>query len=66
MTATLARPLEAPGGYKSVQHHNTSPADFHRFMLKRDMLERFRLQLLQLVGEVEGAQPIEIDYSVKP
>lgn len=58
--------VEAPGGYKSVQHHNTSPADFHRFMLKRDMIERFRLQLLQLIGEVEGDPPIKIDYSVKP
>lgn len=58
--------VEASGGYKSVQHHNTSPADFHRFMLKRDMLERFRLQLLQLVGEVEGTPPIEIDYGIKP
>ena len=58
--------VEAPGGYKSVQNHNTSPADFHRFMLKRDMLERFRLQLLQLVGEVEGTPPLKMDYSVKP
>jgi hypothetical protein len=58
--------VEAPGGYQSVLHHNTSPGDFHRFMLKRDRLERFRLQLLQLIGEVEGAPPISMDYSVKP
>ncbi|MEL6863056.1 MAG: ABC transporter substrate-binding protein [Bacteroidota bacterium] len=58
--------VEAPGGYQSVQDHNTSPADFHRFMLKRDMVERFRMQLLQLIGPVEGPEPVEMDYTVKP
>lgn len=58
--------VEAPGNYKSVHHHNTSPADFHRFMLKRSMLERFRFQMEQLVGPIEGPSPLEMDYSVKP
>ncbi|WP_209000590.1 hypothetical protein [Labrenzia sp. DG1229] len=58
--------IEAPGGYKSVQHYNTSPADFHRFMLKRDLVERFRLQIEQLVGPVEGPAPLEMNYSIKP
>ncbi|MEM7101398.1 MAG: ABC transporter substrate-binding protein [Pseudomonadota bacterium] len=58
--------IEAPGGYQSVVHHNTSPGDFRRFMMKRDLLERFRLQLRQLIGEVQGPTPVDIDYSVKP
>ncbi|MEM6819200.1 MAG: ABC transporter substrate-binding protein [Pseudomonadota bacterium] len=58
--------IPAPAGYESVLHHNTSPGDFRRFMMKRDMLERFRLQMRQLIGEAEGPTPIEIDYSVKP
>ncbi|MGH1480357.1 MAG: ABC transporter substrate-binding protein [Geminicoccales bacterium] len=58
--------VEASGGYKSVQHHNTSPGDFHRFMLKRDMLERFRFQMEQLIGPLEGVSPLDMDYSVKP
>ncbi len=58
--------VEAPGGYKSVHHHNTSPADFHRFMLKREMLERFRFQMEQLIGPLEGVSPLDMDYSVKP
>lgn len=58
--------VEPSGGYKSVQHYNTSPADFHRFMLKREMVERFRFQMEQLVGPVEGKAPLEMDYSVKP
>jgi len=58
--------IESPGGYKSVHHYNTSPADFHRFMLKRELVERFRLQLEQLVGEHQGPPPLEMDYSAKP
>ncbi|MEM6601993.1 MAG: extracellular solute-binding protein [Verrucomicrobiota bacterium] len=58
--------IEAPGGYKSVLHHNTSPGDFHRWMLKRDIVERFRMQMLQLIGPIQGPTPVEIDYTVKP
>lgn len=58
--------VEAPGGYKSVLHHNTSPGDFHRWLLDRARVERFRNQMLQLIGPVEGPTPIDIDYSVKP
>lgn len=58
--------VESPGGYKSVHHYNTSPADFHRFMLKRELVERFRLQIEQLVGEHQGPPPLDLDYSVKP
>ncbi|MEM8499695.1 MAG: ABC transporter substrate-binding protein [Pseudomonadota bacterium] len=58
--------VEAPAGYKSVLHHNTSPGDFRRFMMKRDMLERFRLQMRQLIGEAQGPGPVDIDYSIKP
>ncbi|MEM6662254.1 MAG: extracellular solute-binding protein [Pseudomonadota bacterium] len=58
--------IEAPGGTKSVLHHNTSPGDFHRWMLKRDLVERFRMQMLQLIGPVHGPTPVEIDYSVRP
>ncbi len=58
--------IKSPGGYGPVREYNTSPADFHRFMLKRDMVERFRLQIEQLVGPIEGPAPLEMDYSVKP
>ena len=58
--------IKVPGGTGSVLHHNTSPGDFHRWMLKRDRVERFRMQMLQLIGPVHGPTPIEIDYSVKP
>ncbi|MEM7474084.1 MAG: extracellular solute-binding protein [Planctomycetota bacterium] len=58
--------IEAPAGYKSVQHHNTSPADFHRWLLKRDVVERFRNQMGQLIGPVEGPTPIKMDYSKNP
>ncbi|AUR04122.1 2-aminoethylphosphonate ABC transporter substrate-binding protein [Phaeobacter inhibens] len=58
--------VKSPDGYKSHLHYNTSPADFHRFMLKRDQVERFRLQIEQLVGPAEGPAPLELDYSVKP
>jgi ABC-type Fe3+ transport system substrate-binding protein len=58
--------VSSPDGYQSVHHYNTSPADFHRFMLKRDLVERFRLQLEQLVGAYEGPAPLDMDYSVKP
>ncbi|MEM7427286.1 MAG: extracellular solute-binding protein [Pseudomonadota bacterium] len=58
--------VEAPGGYKSVLHHNTSPGDFHRWMLKRDKVERFRMQMIQLIGPVHGPTPVDVDYSVKP
>ncbi len=58
--------IEASGGHKSVLHHNTSPGDFHRFMLQRSMIERFRSQIEQLVGPVQGTAPIDMDYSIKP
>ena len=58
--------VEAPGGYQSVLHQNTSPGHFRRFMMKREMLERFRLQMRQLIGEAEGPTPVDIDYSVRP
>ncbi|MEM7086618.1 MAG: extracellular solute-binding protein [Bacteroidota bacterium] len=62
----VRRDVEAPAGYKSVHHHNTSPADFHRWLLKRDIVERFRMQMLHLIGPVKGPTPVDIDYSVKP
>ena len=62
----VRRDIEAPAGYKSVQHHNTSPADFHRWLLKRDIVERFRMQMLHLIGPIKGPEPIEMDYTVKP
>ena len=58
--------IEAPGGTKSVLNHNTSPGDFHRWMLKRNLVERFRMQMIQLIGPVTGPTPVEIDYTVKP
>ena len=58
--------IEAPGGYKSVLHHNTAPGDFHRLMLKRGQVERFRMQMLQLIGPVLGPTPVELEYCVKP
>ena len=58
--------IEAPNGYKSVLHHNTSPGDFRRWMMKRDLVERFRLQMRQLIGEAVGPTPVDIDYNVKP
>ncbi|WP_282606295.1 ABC transporter substrate-binding protein [Pelagibius sp. Alg239-R121] len=58
--------VEAPGGFKAVQHHNTSPEDFHRFMLDRATQERFRFQMEQLVGPIEGVSPLDMDYGLKP
>ncbi len=62
----VRRDVEAPGGYKSVHHHNTSPADFHRWLLKRDIVERFRMQMLHLIGPIKGPEPVDMDYNVKP
>ncbi|MEO0425083.1 MAG: ABC transporter substrate-binding protein [Pseudomonadota bacterium] len=58
--------VEAPAGYQSVLHHNTSPGDFRRFMMKRAMVERFRLQLRQLIGEATGPTPVDMNYDEKP
>ncbi|MEM8489390.1 MAG: ABC transporter substrate-binding protein [Pseudomonadota bacterium] len=58
--------IEAPAGYRTVLQQNTSPGDFRRFMMKRDMLERFRLQMRQLIGEASGPTPVDIDYGRKP
>lgn len=58
--------IQPPAGYKSVMHYNTSPGDFRRWMMQRDQVERFRLQMRQLIGEAEGPTPVDIDYSVKP
>ena len=58
--------VEAPGGKGSVLNHNTSPGDFHRWMLNRELVERFRLQMVQLIGPAHGPTPVDIDYSVKP
>ncbi|MET1260126.1 extracellular solute-binding protein [Flagellimonas sp. DF-77] len=62
----VRRDVKAPNGYQSVHHHNTSPADFHRWLLKRDIVERFRMQMLHLIGPVQGPTPIAIDYTIKP
>ena len=35
----VRKDIEAPGGYKSVLDHNTSPGDFHRCQLIQNMLE---------------------------
>ncbi|MEM9290256.1 MAG: ABC transporter substrate-binding protein [Acidobacteriota bacterium] len=58
--------IEASGGNKSVLHHHTSPGDFHRFMMRRPLVERFRSQIEQLVGPIEGPDPVEMDYDVRP
>ncbi|MEM6589731.1 MAG: ABC transporter substrate-binding protein [Pseudomonadota bacterium] len=58
--------IEAPGDYGSVQQHNTSPGDFHRWMLKRPMVERFRDQMRQLIGPATGPESVDLDYTVKP
>ncbi len=62
----VRKDIAAPGGYQSVLNHNTSPGDFHRWMLKCDIVESFRMQMLQLIGPVHGPTPVDIDYSVKP
>ncbi|MEM9605728.1 MAG: ABC transporter substrate-binding protein, partial [Pseudomonadota bacterium] len=62
----VRRDIEAPGGALSVLHHNTSPGDFHRWMLRRDRVERFRAQMRELIGPATGPTPVEIDYSVRP
>jgi len=62
----VRRDVEAPAGYQSVHHHNSSPADFHRSLLKRDIVERFPMQMLHLIGPAEGPTPIEIDNITKP
>ncbi|MEM1247428.1 MAG: ABC transporter substrate-binding protein [Acidobacteriota bacterium] len=58
--------INAPGGRMSVLHHHTSPGDFHRFNVKRATVERFRSQIEQLVGPIEGPDPSKMDYSVRP
>lgn len=62
----VRRDVRASAEMGSVLEHNTSPGDFHRYMLQRDRVERFRLQLLQLIGEPQGAAPLEMDYCVRP
>ena len=58
--------IEAPGGYTSVLHHNTSPGDFHRWMLKRATVERFRDQMRELIGPSVRPEAVDLDYTVKP
>ena len=58
--------IEAPGDYGSVLRHSTSPGDFHRWMLKRDLVERFRAQMRQLIGPATGPEAVDLDYTVKP
>ena len=58
--------IQPPAGYKSGLHYNTSPGDFRRWMMRRDQVERFRLQMRLLIGEAEGPTPVDIDFSVKP
>lgn len=58
--------VSAPGDYGSVLQHNTSPGDFHRWMLKRDLVERFRGQMRQLIGPATGPEAVDLDYTQKP
>lgn len=58
--------VSASGGKTSVLHHHTSPGDFHRFMMQRPMVERFRSQIEQLVGPVKGPDPVDMDYGTRP
>ena len=58
--------VESAAGTKNVLHHNTSPGDFHRYLMNRAEVERFRSQMEQLIGPVEGTPPLEMDYSIKP
>jgi ABC-type Fe3+ transport system substrate-binding protein len=58
--------IDAPGDYGSVLRHNTSPGDFHRWMLKRAMVERFRDQMRQLIGPAHGPEAVDLNYSVRP
>jgi iron(III) transport system substrate-binding protein len=58
--------VPAPGGYKSIQHHNTSPVDFHNFMRDRALVERFKMQIEELIGPAKGINPMVMDYSKKP
>lgn len=58
--------IQASASYKSVLHHPTSPGDFHRFNVRRSMVERFRSQIEQLIGPIEGPDPSKMDYGVRP
>ena len=58
--------VTAPGSYQSIQHHNTDPVDFHKWMQNRPRAERFRGQMEQLIGPIQGISPLEMDYTVKP
>ncbi|MEM7585188.1 MAG: ABC transporter substrate-binding protein [Acidobacteriota bacterium] len=62
----VRKDIEASGGHRSVLDHHTSPGDFHRFMMRRTQVERFRSQIEQLVGPIEGPDPVDMDYGVKP
>ncbi len=58
--------VPSPGGYKSIQHHNTSPVDFHHFMRDRALVERFKMQIEELIGPAKGINPMMMGYSKKP
>lgn len=50
--------IEAPNGFGSIFDHNTDPAGFAAFMKDRAAVERFRLQLYQIIGPVTGSAPL--------
>lgn len=55
----IRKDVQAQGGFGSIFEHNTNPAGFAAFMKDRAGVERFRLQLLQVIGEPTGSVPLK-------
>ncbi len=58
--------VTARGGYGSIHDHHTSPVDFHNFMRDRGKVERFKIQIEELIGPATGISPMVMNYTVKP
>ena len=52
--------IPGPGNFGTIfDHPNTDPLEFRSFMMDRAAVERFRLQLEEYIGPVEGITPLE-------
>lgn len=51
--------IQAQHGVKIGDYKNTNPEDFAAFMKDRAAVERFRLQLEQIIGPAQGSVPLQ-------
>lgn len=55
----IRKDVQAQDGFGSIFDHNTDPSGFAEFMKDRAGLERFRMQLVQIIGEAKGSAPLK-------